>query len=89
MLSWTTSYALLMIALVGFISLGMRAFLSCSSAAVARWFARKRARAMAASSLGFSMGATVLPPLLSSVPMLCLVTIPSLFVVRVMYPSCN
>jgi len=65
MLSWTTSYALLMIALVGFISLGMRAFLSCSSAAVARWFARKRARAMAASSLGFSMGATVLPPLLA------------------------
>jgi MFS family permease len=65
MLWRTTSYALLMVALVGFVSLGMKAFLSCTAAAVAQWFERKRARAMAASNLGFSIGATVLPPLLA------------------------
>ena len=65
LLSFVNSYLMFMIVFLGVISIGMMPFDFPTTAAVGRWFNRKRGRAMSLAFMGFPFGGMVLIPLMA------------------------
>jgi MFS family permease len=65
LLSFVNSYLMFMIVFLVLISIGMMPFDLPTTAAVGRWFNRKRGKAMSLAFMGFPFGGMVLIPLMA------------------------